>query len=352
MASSAKTTGRDETLSSVIVPSPQRSFSHLYIEKEALDEPDTKLLRKRFPQATVVEIDRYTEIFNRSGQSFAAQKAVPKLILAKKREDLLYRGSPYTPNFGHRRFFYNAMILNCLYNCEYCYLQGMYRSGNLVWFVNSGDFFQAVAEELKQGPLYLCISYDTDMLAFENLLPLCARWAEFSRKEPGLTIELRTKSANYRALGRNAEAHERFILAWTLSPEAVSRRYEQGTPPIAQRLASAREAMEAGWPVRLCFDPVLLEGEWEEDYRQLFAEAFAQLDPKRLQDVSVGFFRSNRDFLKTMRRQRPDSALLNRPWQADADKQLTYPTSEIEEARATLRSELLRYLPEGNIHFA
>lgn len=351
MATSAKTPENSAVVINRFGPLAHKSFSHLYIEKAAMGEPDTLKLREKFKRATVIEIDRYTEVFNRSGQSFAAQKAVPKLILAKKRDELLYRGSPYTPNFGHPRFFYNAMVLNCLYNCEYCYLQGMYRSGNLVWFVNSGDFFEAVEKELARGPMYLCISYDTDMMAFENLLPLCSRWANFCRDKPGLTIELRTKSANYRALAKNAQPHNRFILAWTLSPENIAKRYEQGTPPPAQRLASAREALSAGWPVRLCFDPVLLQGNWKEDYRKLFAETFATLDPSLLQDISLGFFRSNREFTKTMRRQRPDSALLQQPWEADKTGQLTYPDAETESAKNFLMTELFRYVPAGKVHF-
>ena len=72
------------------------------------------------------------------------------LILAKKTSPFLY---PITDMVqGHRMpsFFYTTPMLNCLYNCEYCFLQGMYSSGNIVIFVNQNDFHDAIKLELNQ----------------------------------------------------------------------------------------------------------------------------------------------------------------------------------------------------------
>ena len=40
-------------------------------------------------------------------------------------------------------------MFNCIYDCDYCYLQGMYPSANIVVFVNHEDFFDAV--DMSQG---------------------------------------------------------------------------------------------------------------------------------------------------------------------------------------------------------
>ena len=67
-----------------------------------------------------------------------------KLILAIKREPLLYGGSSMIQDYMTPNVYYNTPILNCLYNCDYCFLQGMYDSGNLVVFVNEQDMMDAI----------------------------------------------------------------------------------------------------------------------------------------------------------------------------------------------------------------
>ena len=88
-------------------------------------------------------------------------------------------------------------MMNCVYDCEYCYLKGMYPSGNLVVFVNLEDFFDKTQELLKEHPVYLCVSYDTDLLAFESVLGYAGEWASFLKQNPNLQIEIRTKSAGF-----------------------------------------------------------------------------------------------------------------------------------------------------------
>ena len=89
-----------------------------------------------------------------------------------------------------------------LYNCEYCFLQGMYPSGNIVLFVNQDDFQKAVKVKLNQNNLSkegltVSISYNTDLLAMEKLFPITRNWIEFASKTINLIIEIRTKSSNY-----------------------------------------------------------------------------------------------------------------------------------------------------------
>ena len=72
--------------------------------------------------------------------------------------------------------------MNCVFDCEYCYLKGMYPSANLVVFVNLEDIFAEVEKRLAAHSVYLCVSYDTDLLALEHLTGYAARWIEFVRR--------------------------------------------------------------------------------------------------------------------------------------------------------------------------
>lgn len=325
------------------------SFSHIYIEEGALQYSDTELIIKKFPRAQIVTIGDYKHLFSRPRQDWRAQKGSTNLILAVKKNNFVYPGSAAAQSFGETNFYYNSLILNCLYDCHYCYLQGMYPSANIVMFVNSIDFFRATSELLKElSSVYLCISYDTDLLAFENLIPHCRRWIEYTHSNPGLTVETRTKSCNFSSISDLTPTDD-FILAFTLSPKRIIEKYETTTARLAARLSAASAAQSRGWKVRLCFDPVLATLDWKEQYHHLIRETFSTLDNGMIRDVSLGVFRTNSEYFKRMRRQRPDSDLLAQDFQVESSC-ATYPPEIRREIEAYCRAQLEDYLAPELIH--
>jgi DNA repair photolyase len=121
---------------------------------------------------------------------------------------------------------------------------------------------------LEKHPVYLCISYDTDLLAAEGLTGYAREWADFAASHPDLTIEIRTKSA-HRQIWDNLPALPGLIYAFTISPQPVIERFEHGTPDLENRLESAAAAMRCEHPVRLCFDPILYLPDWQTHYQEM-----------------------------------------------------------------------------------
>ena len=66
----------------------------------------------------------------------------------------------------------------------------MYSSANIVVFVNLEDIFREVEDLLKKDSVYLCISYDTDVMAFENILGYTREWFDFAKEHENLKLEL------------------------------------------------------------------------------------------------------------------------------------------------------------------
>ena len=60
-------------------------FSHIYVEKDALNYPLTESVLSKYGSSKMIEINNYKEIFNRSNQNFQLQKFSMKLILAIKK---------------------------------------------------------------------------------------------------------------------------------------------------------------------------------------------------------------------------------------------------------------------------
>ncbi len=325
-----------------------RSFSHIYIEDSILTHPRTQSILSKFKNANVIPIKHYKDVFNRKNQNFTLQKSKPNLILAKKTDHFLYPGSGFSPNFSHEHFYYNTLALNCIYDCEYCYLQGMFSSANLVLFVNWEDFFQATDAFLeKNKSLYLALSYDTDLLAIESFFPATAAWLEFAESRENLTIEIRTKSANFRGI-QNQSPIPNAILAWTLSPERIAKEIEHKTPGLSARLDSIREASERGWKVRLCLDPILRTKIWKEDYKDLAEKIKSHLNPTNITELSIGGFRMNLDFLKEMQQKRKDSAVLFYPYER-SNQIATYPSLETKEMLDYVTNLFLDWVPKEKI---
>lgn len=323
-------------------------FSHIYIEKKALNHPNTKKILSHFKNSELIEINHYKDVFSRSHQNFYLQKQSPSLILAVKTDNLIYEGARFCDDFGNEHFYYTSSLMNCIYNCEYCYLQGMYSSANVVVFVNLEDILNEVENLLKKHPVYLCISYDTDILAFEKILGYASKWIEFTKDHPDLKIELRTKSANFHAI-KNIEPCKNVILAWTLSPKKISESYEDKTPPLDERLKSAKEAIDKGWNVRICFDPILYLSHWEENYRNLINTTFSILPKDKIFDISIGVFRVSSDYLKIMRKQRFDSVILNYPFTTE-NKICTYDKDLSDKMISYVYNLVSEYIPQNKIY--
>ena len=326
-------------------------FRHIYVEKALLHDPRTERVLRHFPKAKVIAITHYKDLFNRRRQDYRLQHQSQNLILAEKHGQLVYPGAPVCQSFGNQHFYYTSCLMNCLFDCEYCYLKGMYPSGNLVLFVNLEDIFREVEALLMQHPVYLCISYDTDLLAVEDFTGYVEAWIRFVKQHPDLSIEIRTKSARkdfWERLRSLGEPCDRVIFAFTISPDHVTARYEHRTGSLSGRLDSVRTGLSLGYPVRLCFDPMIVCPDWQRHYHDMIATVAEKIPLDRIRDVSVGSFRLSEDYLKNMRRAAPCSAVVQYPYENDHGV-MHYPQKLTEEMEQFLLKELAPYIPEEKI---
>jgi spore photoproduct lyase len=289
------------------------AFSHVYVEERAADLPRTKQILAKLPEAKVIPIRHYKDVFNGSGQDSRIQSRSLSLILADEPDPRVYRGAPVCQDFGNKAFYYTSTVMNCVYDCEYCYLKGMYPSANLVLFTDQSRTFAEIDRLLSESPIYLCISYDTDLAAIEPLTGFIREWYEFAMSRKDLTLEIRTKCANKKMFDQFPAA-DNIIWAFTLSPERVAKRYEHKAPGLAERLAAAKHAADRGFPVRLCFDPMLRFPGWKEEYSGLARQVKGSFTPEQIRDVSIGTFRISAQYLGQMRSGWPDSAPAQYPY--------------------------------------
>jgi spore photoproduct lyase len=315
-------------------------FSHVYVEKRIGEHPKTLRILDLLPKSAIIYVDHYKDVFCKGGQSYESQTNSKKLILAKKTDTFLYEGSNLCDSFGNENFYYTTNAMNCIYGCEYCYLQGMYLSANLVVFVNIEDTFSELEKRLRDEKLYVCNSYDTDLMAIEGLTGFASDWIDFATEHVNLTVELRTKSANFASIATKT-AIPNFYLAWSVSPEEYSRKYEHNTPGLSARIESMSKAIENGWKVRLCIDPAICGEDWKDRYSEMVSEIKRKIDIRKFTGVSIGVFRVPKDSLKIMRNINHESSLLAYPYIFDTENECwTYENKLAEEMTDFIR-ELL-----------
>lgn len=318
-----------------------RPVERILIERGVLHHPRAERILSHFPAVGVEEITHYKDIFRRSTDGRCT------LILAEKKGKLLYPGAPVCQNFGNRYFFYASQIMNCIFDCEYCYLKGMYPSDAMVVFLNLEDYFEELRELLSEHPVYLCLSYDTDLLALEAWTSFLHEWSGFIKEHPSLSVEIRTKSA-YTGFYEKGKPLENLIFAYTLSPKSIVSTYEFGAPSLSSRLAAVKKAMEKGFPVRLCFDPVLYCEDWQTIYGVFLDEVMETVDFGRVKDVSAGVFRIPHPYLRQMRKQMPHSAAAQYPYRNEGGV-ACYETALEEEIRQFFIQKLTKKIGNDKI---
>jgi spore photoproduct lyase len=260
-----------------------------YVEEEISNHPRVLKLKNRFPSATWITCSRYTEIFNRKAQHFRLQKKRPALILAKKYGTFLHP-VPKHHGIGANKNYYFSPVLNCPFDCSYCFLQGMHQSAHFLFFVNLEDFQKEIINHIGQEKITLFSGYDGDSLALEPYTGFVKTFLPFIENHPTVEVELRTKSVQIGALLRTA-ALPNCIVAFTLSPDIVAKEVERRAPPLKKRLEAIQKLQEKGWPIGLRFDPIIPIKEYVSHYPPFFKEVFTTIAKETLHSVTLGTFR-------------------------------------------------------------
>lgn len=327
-------------------------ISAVYVEDDVRDHPRTKEILARLPKVPHIPCASWSEVFNRRNQNFRLQKKRPGLILAEKKEGYVLptpEGYGISSDAAGRSNYYFSHLLNCPYDCRYCFLQGMYRSAHYVLFVNYEDFSQAVESTVgEKGPSWFFSGYDADSLALEGLTGFATEAVEAFRTLDGAFLELRTKSTLIKPL-LDAEPYNRVITAWSFTPEKVSQQVEHGVPSVERRIEAMRRVAEIGWSVGLRFDPVLACEDFEAAYRNLFDQIFAAVPDERLHSVSLGPFRLPTGFFRRLEKLHPDDPLVaGGPWES-RDGMVSYPRNLEERWVGFVLEELRRRVGEERL---
>jgi spore photoproduct lyase len=321
----------------------------IYIEENILQHPRVIEISMRFPKARKITCGRYGEVFNPKAQNFRLQKQKPALIMAEKYKHFAM-SVPTGYGIGAQRNYYFSHMLNCLYDCRYCFLQGMYQSANYVLFVNYEDFQDAIRQLCVDRPaeaVHFFSGYDCDSLALEPVTGFAEQFLPFFEEIPNAWLELRTKSTQVRSL-LNHEPFSRCIVAFSLNPDEIATKVEAKAPSVQRRLDALCKLQERGWQIGLRFDPIVYQIGYQQQYKRLFEQVFSKINIDQLHSVSLGIFRLPEKFFKKVQKLYPDEKLFASP----LDNQhgtISYKQELEQEMMHYCAEQILTFIPEAKL---
>lgn len=275
----------------------------IYIEEEILEHSNAIKIIEKVKPKNIVHCQSYKEIFNVKNQNFRIQKKKPSLILAKKNNTFLIK-TPENFHIGGKKNYYFSHMYNCIFDCKYCYLQGMFSSANYVIFVNYDSYFQEIKKKLEKYPdedIYFFSGYDCDSLALENITNFGNSFINFFKNFKKGFLELRTKNSQISSFLKIAPL-DNIIFSWSLNPHKITTEFEDKTPSLEKRLESIIKMQKHSWNIGLRFDPIIYTNDFENIYKKFFEYIFKRLDLKRIHSITVGNFRIPKSYYKRFKK--------------------------------------------------
>ena len=284
----------------------------IYYEKHLKHHERASTILSRFPDVRCIEIDRFGEVFNKRNQNFRLQKQNPALILAEKFDNFVLT-APSGFGIGGKKNFYFSHMYNCIYDCRYCFLQGMYSSANYVLFVNYEDFdrkIEAVIQESGEETTTFFSGYDCDSLAFEKISGFVKNTLPIFLGLEDVDLELRTKSVQLEPL-LSLEPQQNCIVAFSLMPEELAKCLDNKAPSVSRRIAALSRLAERGWPIGLRFDPLIYSYDWKERYKGLIRSLLEVLPDESIHSISYGPLRFPKKMYNEIFKLYPDEGLFS-----------------------------------------
>lgn len=316
----------------------------IYVEDAIANHKRTINILNKFPTAKIIPCEKYSEVFNPKNQNFRIQKQNPSLILAKKHNKFTLT-APEGYGIGGDKNYYFSHMLNCLYDCRYCFLQGMYRSANYVIFVNYEDFIEQIInidQQTSDQQNWFFSGYDCDSLAMDHITEFSDVILDAFEPLNNSWLEFRTKSTQIRRLLARKPL-DNVVVAFSLNPTQIAEDTEHLAPSLAKRLKAMDKLATHGWKIGLRFDPIIYTSNVLEQYQMLFKQVFSTISPSMVHSVSLGVFRLPKNNYQTLLKLYPEEKIFHAPLSLQ-NGMIAYSPSIEEQLMKQCSDSLLEYI--------
>ena len=176
----------------------------------------------------------------------------------------------------------------CLFHCSWCYLNGTLRFAprkTKPYVKDYGKIEQHVRaflqnadgcrELLNSGELSDSLMHERNSNPFSKFI-----LSLFGEQERHKVLFL-TKDKYVDNL-LQSEHRSQAIISFSVNADEAAKRFENGAPPVAERIEAANKVSKAGYEVRIRIDPMVPIPNWEDGYKSLIDQIFSKFVPSRI----------------------------------------------------------------------
>lgn len=297
-------------------------WNEIYVEEEIKDHARVKSILEKLKREPLY-IPRFDDIWGRSKKPYLQKRDSLNLFLAHKKGQLLKEAPDAYGSQGDPHYYF-IHAYNCIYECQYCYLQGYFNTPDIVLFINHEEIIEEMERALLKYPgqkVWFHAGEFSDSLALTHLTGELDLYHAFCEKYPNAIIELRTKSVNTREIEK-LRPLPNLIVSFSLSPKEMARRVDLKTPNAEARVRAMRTLKSLGFPIAAHFDPIVYEDKFKSEYSELLNQ-MADLTGD-LKYLSLGVVRFTKDVYREVERNYPDSVLHTGPMIKSFDGKVRY----------------------------
>lgn len=301
-------------------------FSRVFIEEDIAQHQQTQKILAQLRPKEVELIDRYDSIWGQVKKPYLQKRQGLNLFIAQKRGQLV-KSAPnaYAAKGSPHYYFIHAM--NCIYECEYCYLQGYFHTPDLVFFINHEDILAEMKNILDTHPEAAQVWFHggefSDSLALSHLTQELPLYFEFFNQHPRAYLELRTKSANIQALKSLAPASN-IIVSYSLSPKQPLQEMDRKTSGLKARLKAIQKLADCHYLIGIHFDPIIDSPQLEQEYDELLSQIAAVMTWPQLAYISLGVVRFTPAVYRQVQKNYPHSSLHQQELIKSFDSKIRY----------------------------
>lgn len=301
-------------------------FNRIFVEENCLQSPQLQLLKEKFKSVEVKTIDRVENYFGRVKKPYLQKRDGLNLYVGEKRGELIKLAPPAYGLSGEAHYYY-VHAYNCLYECEYCYLQGHFDSPDLVWFINHDQVIEAMKTKLNEGPthkIWFHAGEFSDSLALSHLTGELPLYHHFFENHPRALWELRTKSVNIKEVLKLKPLPNMFV-SFSLSPQIESKEIDLLTPSTIHRLKAMKELVEKGFQIAIHFDPIIHSDDFLQKYQELISLMAEHFPLSQVAYLSLGVVRFTKDVYHQVQKNYPESRMHAQEFIKGNDGKVRYP---------------------------
>lgn len=325
-------------------------INRVFVEKHIAVHPRTLKILKHLGKDPVL-VEDYSDYWGRTKKPYLQKRDNLNLFIAEKR-GITIKEAPDAYGTTTGKHYYYIHAYNCIYECQYCYLQGHFNTPDLVFFINHEDIIAEMQEIVDANPdedIWFHSGEFSDSLALSHITGELATYWEFFAKNPRAKLEIRTKSVNIREVVKLPPLVNAYI-SFSLSAQKTAKDIDTKCPSVKARIHAMTKLVNKGFKLGIHLDPIVYEDDFKTHYQQLIQDIFAQIDAKSIAYLSIGVVRFTKDVYKEVKQNYPQGQIFAQDFVKSFDEKIRYNRPMRKWILGTVKELLLPYLEAEKIY--